>query len=173
VPDNSLLEIQEGFGREHLRKSHPLGPIVAELQDNVEDLNTAFAANTDIATNTADIEQLQDDVQDPTTGLLDRATSLEGDVALLQGSGKDIVPISFEAGEVGALKVFFNKAVTIKKLRFFTTLALAATDAGTITAKNAAGSAMASGVLSHAREFGVRLRAYGGGADDEQHHRGR
>jgi hypothetical protein len=148
VTVTEFSDAQPGFGPNSTAKADPLGPLIVELQTAVNTLEDTIDASTDIADNTADIATLQGEVETATTGLLDRADALEADVAVLQGTGKDIVPISFEAGEVGALKVFFHRAVTIKKLRFFTTLALAGTDAGTITAKNAAGSAMASGVLS-------------------------
>jgi hypothetical protein len=48
MPDNTLLKIQAGVSRDRLRKSHPLGRIVAELQDLCEDLRNGIgqAANS-------------------------------------------------------------------------------------------------------------------------------
>lgn len=126
---------------------------VATLQTEVETASTglldrATALETDVAT-------LQTEVETATTGLLDRVTAVEAaqttdetHITQIQGSFHDLVPISFETGETGIIKVFFHKKVTINKVRFFTTRALADTDAGTITLKNSAGSAMANGALS-------------------------
>lgn len=58
------------------------------------------------------------------------------------------VPVSFETGFQMTLKLFFPYAVTINKLRSIVTKALSGTDAGTITANNAASAAMATGVLT-------------------------
>ena len=61
------------------------------------------------------------------------------------------VSVSFETGEQATLDIYFGPVpVKIRKLRSHVTKALADTDAGTITAKNSAGSAMASGTLTHA-----------------------
>lgn len=60
------------------------------------------------------------------------------------------VPVSFETGFQMTLKLFFPYAVTINKIRGIVTKALAATDAGTVTAKNAASAAMANGVITFA-----------------------
>lgn len=65
---------------------------------------------------------------------------------------KDVmhVPVSFETGFQTTVKVFFPVAVTVNKIRGMVTKALSITDAGTVTARNAASAAMASGVLSFA-----------------------
>src|SRR5687768_849531 len=60
------------------------------------------------------------------------------------------VPVSFETGFQGDYDVYFPFKSKILRIRSQVIKALANTDAGTITAKNSAGSAMASGVLTHA-----------------------
>ena len=59
--------------------------------------------------------------------------------------------LSFETGEQQAkVKVYFNSAVTINKIRGVVVKTVAGTDSGTITAKNSAGIGMATGVLTFA-----------------------
>lgn len=60
------------------------------------------------------------------------------------------VPVSFETGEIGSVDLFFNQEVKITKVRSIVTKALAATNAGTVTPKNNAGTTMTGGVLTHA-----------------------
>lgn len=60
------------------------------------------------------------------------------------------LPVSFQAGEQGSYRLFFPFKATINRIRSFVTLALAATDNGTITAQNDASVAMANGVITHA-----------------------
>ena len=67
------------------------------------------------------------------------------EAALLKGT--TVIPMSFEAGEQMALKVYFNHKVTINKIRGIVTTAIAGTDDGTITAANADGD-MATGVIT-------------------------
>lgn len=59
------------------------------------------------------------------------------------------IPLSFETGEQTITKIYFNNKVTVNKIRSIVMKALAATDAGTITAASS-GGAMASGVITHA-----------------------
>ena len=67
------------------------------------------------------------------------------EAALLKGT--TVIPMSFEAGEQMALKVYFNHKVTINKIRGIVTTAIAGTDDGTITAASGDG-VMATGVLT-------------------------
>ena len=60
-----------------------------------------------------------------------------------------VVPVSFETGEQGEFRVYFPQAVRIRRLVSRVVVALAATDAGTITPNNATGD-MAAGTLTHA-----------------------
>jgi len=57
---------------------------------------------------------------------------------------------SFETGEQGDLKIQFPWACKVVRINSIVRKALAATDAGTLTAKNHAGTSMTSGVLTHA-----------------------
>ena len=52
------------------------------------------------------------------------------------------IEVSFDTGEQTTHKVYFTNAVTILGYRVFVTKALAITDAGTITFRNAAGTNM-------------------------------
>jgi len=56
--------------------------------------------------------------------------------------------VSFETGFPTTHKIYFRKAVTITGMTAFVTKALAATDAGSITLKNNAGTAMTAGAIS-------------------------
>jgi len=58
------------------------------------------------------------------------------------------VPVSFEADGVGVQTVYFPYAVTINRVRSCVTKVLGATNTGTITAKNAAGTGMTGGVVT-------------------------
>lgn len=60
---NTLTEYKRGYGRDLLRREEVLGPILAELQDHVENINATFDDNVDIQDNAADIEELQDAVE--------------------------------------------------------------------------------------------------------------
>lgn len=64
------------------------------------------------------------------------------------------VPMSFETGEAGAVRLYFPYPVTITKIRTSVTKALAATDAGTITGANATG-ASTGGVATHAASAAI------------------
>lgn len=57
---------------------------------------------------------------------------------------------SFETGEQGNHDIYFPHAATILQIRTQVVKALADTDAGTATLKNAADAAMANGATSHA-----------------------
>lgn len=59
------------------------------------------------------------------------------------------VRLSFETGEQGAVKIRLPFRAQVVSLRSQVVLALAATDAGTITPSNSVGN-MASGTISHA-----------------------
>lgn len=58
-----------------------------------------------------------------------------------------VVPCSFETGEQAAQRVYVPFKIRVTKIRGIVTKALAATDAGTVTAANASGS-MTSGAMS-------------------------
>src|SRR5689334_2729508 len=60
---NTLTPYKQGYDRDFLRKNEVLGPIVAELQDHVENINATFDDNVDIQANSAAIEELQDSVE--------------------------------------------------------------------------------------------------------------
>jgi hypothetical protein len=62
--------------------------------------------------------------------------------------------MSFETGELGAVKVNFPFAVRITGIASEVTKALAATNAGTITGANATG-ASANGVVTHAASAAI------------------
>jgi hypothetical protein len=121
MPNNTLLEVQKGFGRDHTKKADPLGPLVAELQDHVEDIETAIG----------------------TAG-----AQVEANVVTLATSGVIAIPVSFETGEQLTHTVYFPKGATVTKLRALVTKALANTDAGTIQGKNNAGTNMTSGLVT-------------------------
>ena len=55
---------------------------------------------------------------------------------------------SFETGQQGIYKVFFNSNVTINKVRAFVTKALSATDVGTIQARNSGSANMGTGLIT-------------------------
>ncbi len=59
------------------------------------------------------------------------------------------LPFSFETGEQGAVDIPFPQRARILEIESIVTKALAATDAGTVTAASSTG-AMANGVVSHA-----------------------
>ena len=61
------------------------------------------------------------------------------------------IPLSFETNELTATKVYFPVAVTITKIRSIVMLALAATNAGTITGANSVGDST-NGVVTVAAE---------------------
>jgi len=63
--------------------------------------------------------------------------------------------VSFETGEQTTHTVYFPFKVTVNKIRSFVTKALAATDDGTITAKNNAGTGMTNGVITIAASAAV------------------
>jgi predicted ATP-grasp superfamily ATP-dependent carboligase len=63
--------------------------------------------------------------------------------------------VSFETGEQTTHTIEFPFKVTINKLRAFVTKDLAGTDAGTITAKNNAGTAMTGGTITLAASSAV------------------
>jgi len=58
--------------------------------------------------------------------------------------------LSFETGEQAEVKVYFNSAVTVNKIRGVVVKTVAGTDSGTITAKDSSGAAMTAGVLTFA-----------------------
>jgi hypothetical protein len=57
---------------------------------------------------------------------------------------------SFETGEIGDVKIQFPWACKVVRINSIVRKALADTDAGTLTAKNHAGTSMTNGVLTHA-----------------------
>lgn len=59
------------------------------------------------------------------------------------------VHLSFESDDQGAVKLYFQEKVTLKKMYGIVTSELAATDSGTVTAANSVGS-MTGGVLTFA-----------------------
>ena len=61
----------------------------------------------------------------------------------------ETLPVSFETGQQGVYKKYFPYRCQVMKIRSQVTKALAATDAGTITGVNAAGSST-GGVITHA-----------------------
>lgn len=63
------------------------------------------------------------------------------------GKGIIVIPLSFEAGEQTATKIYFPFPVTITKIRAIVTKAIAGTDNGTITGANANGNS-ANGVIT-------------------------
>lgn len=120
MPNNTLKEIQKGFGRKHLINSCPQGAIIAELQDHVEDIETALGITGTTSTGATNLSQ----------------------------AGLIAIPVSFETGEQLTHTVYFPKGATITRLRHLVTKALAGTDAGTIQAKNNAGTDMATGLIT-------------------------
>jgi hypothetical protein len=52
--------------------------------------------------------------------------------------------LSFETGEQGTFKFYFQRSVTITGIKLEVTKALAATDAGTVTAKDSSGNTLAA-----------------------------
>lgn len=120
-----VKKIAKNRSRAFLDKQHVLGPLIHELQDAVETLQT------NQATNITNITFANNRVHTVT------------------------VPVSFETNEVGDAITWFDSPVTVSGLRSCVTKTLAGTDSGTITAKNNAGSAMASGVLTHAASAAV------------------
>jgi hypothetical protein len=58
------------------------------------------------------------------------------------------LPISFASGAQTTHTIYFNAAVTVNTVRSFVTTALAATDSGTLTCSNNAGTAMSGGVVT-------------------------
>lgn len=67
--------------------------------------------------------------------------------------------VSFESGEQTTHTVYFPFKVKINKVRAFVTKVLGATDAGTITAKNNAGTSMGNGQISLAAASAVGTEA--------------
>lgn len=63
--------------------------------------------------------------------------------------------VSFETDELTTHTLYFPFKVTVNKIRSFVTKALAATDDGTITAKNNAGTSMANGVITIAASAAI------------------
>jgi hypothetical protein len=62
--------------------------------------------------------------------------------------GLMVIPVSFETGELAANKVEMNFDGTIDKVYAIATKAIAATDDGTVTPKNNAGTTMTGGVIT-------------------------
>ena len=61
------------------------------------------------------------------------------------------VPVSFKTGfQMATLDLFFPAKAQITRIRSIVTKALAGTDAGTIQAKNSAGTNLTNGLLTHA-----------------------
>lgn len=67
---------------------------------------------------------------------------------------------SFESGEQTTHKIYFPYPVYITEARAQVTKALAATNAGTITLKNNAGTAMATGVITFAASSALATLGY-------------
>lgn len=67
------------------------------------------------------------------------------------------VPVSFEAGELGASRVYFPFAVRITKILSGVTKAMAASNNGTITGANATG-ASTGGVITHEASDAIGTR---------------
>src|ERR1051326_5046298 len=80
-----------------------------------------------------------------------------GDNLVLSGY-RDLM-MSFESGEQATHRFYFNQKALITQLRAIVTKALAGTDAGTITPKNSAGSAMAGGTLTLAASSAIGTAA--------------
>lgn len=68
------------------------------------------------------------------------------------------VQLSFESGQQNTARVHFQDRVRITGVRGEVTKALAATDAGTITPKDAAGATMTNGVLTFAAAAALNNR---------------
>lgn len=81
------------------------------------------------------------------TTTINAATKIDGFPQNLQKGIVDL-EVSFEAGEQTTHTLYFPFKVTINKIRAFVTKALAATDDGTITAKNNAGTGMTNGAIT-------------------------
>jgi len=60
------------------------------------------------------------------------------------------IPVSFEAGEQGAYRVYFPFKVTINKIRGIVTRAIAGTDNGTIQGANATGNSAGGAITATA-----------------------
>jgi hypothetical protein len=121
MPTNKLLEVQKGFGRAHTKKSDILGPLVAELQDHVEDLDSALG-----------------------TG----GATVAANILTIAQSCVIALPVSFETGEQLTHTLYFPKGATVSRLRALVTKALANTDAGTIQGKNDGGTNMTTGLIT-------------------------
>jgi hypothetical protein len=78
--------------------------------------------------------------------------------AHVSDEGYRTVPLSFESGQQNTARLYFNRRVRITRLRGEVTKALAGTDAGTITPKNDAAQAMASGTLTFAASSALNTR---------------
>ena len=65
------------------------------------------------------------------------------------------IEVSFESGETTTHTIYFPMKVTINKIRSFVTIALAGTDAGTITSKNNGGTNMTDGVVTIAASAAI------------------
>lgn len=63
--------------------------------------------------------------------------------------------LSFETGEQGEYRFYAPERLEVLKIRSIVQKALAATDSGTVTLKNNAGTAMATGVVTHAASAAV------------------
>lgn len=69
--------------------------------------------------------------------------------------------LSFQTGQQNTARLYFNDRVKITRVRGEVTLALAATDAGTITPKNSAGTTMTGSVLTFALSSALNTRQTG------------
>jgi hypothetical protein len=113
--------VQKGFGRAHTKKADPLGPLVAELQDHVEDMRL---------------------------GPRHRRATVAANILTIAQSCVIALPVSFETGEQLTHTLYFPKGATVTRLRALVTKALANTDAGTIQGKNDGGTNMTTGLIT-------------------------
>jgi hypothetical protein len=75
--------------------------------------------------------------------------------------GYRTVVMSFESGQQNTARLYFNDRVRITRLRGEVTKAVAGTDSGTITPKDAAGSTMTGGTLTAAASAALDTRYTG------------
>lgn len=125
--------IAAGRPRSFVEKSHPLGPIIKELQDVVD------AHDVSIATTLVASDLVQ------TNAIAANAAA----IVVLQGKKYTrTFPVNFASGGPGTFNLFFPNAALITRARFSVTTALAGTDDGTVQLKNNAGTDMATGLLT-------------------------
>ena len=88
----------------------------------------------------------------------DKLYDSSGNSVLVSGLRKGIVtiPMSFQTSEFTTTKIYFPIAVTITKIRSIVMLAIAGTDAGTITCANATG-ASTGGVVTVAASSALNV----------------